>query len=137
MKGNPFENMAIAMIVGAKTPTVMGSGLNCVDDGHDRSVEERQSNRRVDLHELARLFAAAVVARVAMIRGACRYFVVLVAVVGVRMAVSAAHHWQNLRLVAACCSFDMLMMPAATDERVHEQRGGGEGGNQSMHAWSD
>ena len=41
MKGNPFENVAIAMIVGAKAPTVMGSGLNRVDDRHGRTVEER------------------------------------------------------------------------------------------------
>jgi hypothetical protein len=40
MKGNPFENVAIAMIVGAKTPTVVRSDLNRVDDRHDRTVEE-------------------------------------------------------------------------------------------------
>lgn len=62
MKGNPFENVAVAMIVGAKTPTVIGSELNRVDDRHDWTVEERRSDRGVDFHELATLFAAAVVA---------------------------------------------------------------------------
>lgn len=41
MKGNPFENVAIAMIVGAKTPTVVRSELNCVDDRHGWTVEKR------------------------------------------------------------------------------------------------
>ena len=62
MKGNPFENVAIAMIVGAKAPTVMSSRLNRIDDRNCRTVEERQSGRGVDFDELARLFAAAVVA---------------------------------------------------------------------------
>lgn len=62
MKGNPFENVTIAMIVGAKAPTIIGNELNRVDDRHDRTVEERRSDRGVDFDELARFFAAAVVA---------------------------------------------------------------------------
>jgi hypothetical protein len=31
----------------------------------------------------------------------------------------------------------MLMMPAAADQRVHEQRGGGNGGKESTHARTD
>ena len=62
MKGNPFENVAIAMSVGAKAPTVVGSELHRIDDRHGRTVEERRSDRGVDFDELARLFAAAVVA---------------------------------------------------------------------------
>ena len=62
MKGNPFENVAIAMIVGAKTPTAMGSELNRIDDRNCRTVEERRSDRGVDFDELARFFAATVVA---------------------------------------------------------------------------
>ena len=62
MKGNPFENVAIAMIVGTKAPTVIGNELNRVDDRHDRTVEERQRDRGVDFDELARFFAATVVA---------------------------------------------------------------------------
>lgn len=62
MKGNPFENVAIAMIVGAKAPTVVRSELNRVDDRDGWTVEERRSDRGVDLDELARFFAAAVVA---------------------------------------------------------------------------
>lgn len=71
-----------------------------------------------------------------MIRGAGRFVavIVVVVVVGVRMKMSAADDRQQLRLVAACRGFEMLMMPATTDERVHEQRGGGEGGDESTHA---
>jgi hypothetical protein len=70
----------------------------------------------------------------AMIGGACRFFVVIVVVIGVRMEMPAADDRQQLRLVAACRRFDMLMMPTAADERVHEQRGGGEVGDESTHA---
>jgi hypothetical protein len=136
MKGDPFENVAIAMIVGAKAPTVVGSELNRIDDRHDRTVEERQSERGVDLDELACLFAAAIFIGMAMIGGTGRFLVVVViaAVVGVRMKMAAAHDRQELRLVAARHGFDMLMMPATADERVHQQRGGGEVGKDSTHA---
>lgn len=40
MKGNPFENVAAAMIVGAETPAVLGGGLHCVDDRNGGTVEE-------------------------------------------------------------------------------------------------
>lgn len=71
-----------------------------------------------------------------MIRGAGRFFVMIVtvAVVGVRMEMPAANHRQQLRLVTARRRLDMLMMPAATDERVQEQRDGGDGGKDSTHA---
>lgn len=55
-------------------------------------------------------------------------------VVDVRVEMPAADYRQDLRLVAARRSFDMLMMPATADERVHEQRGGGEVGDESTHA---
>jgi hypothetical protein len=115
MKGDPFENVAIAMSVGAKTPTVVGSELHRIDDRHGRTVEERQRNRGVDFHELARFFAAAVVIGMAMIGGAGRFFVVIVAVIGMRMEMPAADYRQQLRLVAARRRLDMLMMPTATD----------------------
>ena len=69
-----------------------------------------------------------------MVGGAGRCFVVIVAVVGVRMKMAAADDRQELRLVAARRRLDMPVMPAAADERVHEQRGGGEGGDESTHA---
>jgi hypothetical protein len=129
MKGNPCEDVTIAMIVDAQAPTVVGRELNRIDDGRDRAVERRRARVNVDLHETATLFAAAIVMGMAMIRGAGRCFVVIVAVVGVRMKMPAADHRQQLRLVAARRRFDMLMMPAATDERVQEQREGGEVGD--------
>ena len=58
----------------------------------------------------------------------------VVAVIGVRMEMPAADDRQDLRLVAACRGFEMLMMPATTDERVYEQRNGGEVGDESTHA---
>jgi hypothetical protein len=134
MKGDPFENVAIAMIVGAKTPTVVGSELHRVDDRHGRTIEERRSDRGIDFDEVARFFAAAVVIGMAMIGGACRFFVVIVAVIGVRMEMPAADDRQQLRLVAARRRLDMPVMPAAADERVHQQRGGGEVGDESTHA---
>jgi len=39
MKGDPFENVAAAMIVGAETPAVVGGGLHCVDDGDGWAIE--------------------------------------------------------------------------------------------------
>ena len=70
----------------------------------------------------------------AMIGGRGRLMLVVVIVVRVKMP--AADDRQDLRLVAACRGFEMLMMPATTDERVHEQRGGGEVGDESTHAWN-
>lgn len=67
-----------------------------------------------------------------MVGGAGRF--VAMAVVGVRMKMSSADDRQDLRLVAARRCLNMLMMPAAADQRVHEQRGGGEGGDESTHA---
>ena len=94
MKGNPFENVAIAMIVGAKAPTVVSRELNRVSNGRDRSVERRRARRNVDLHETATLFAAAIVIGMAVIRGAGRCFavIVMVAVAGVRMNMAAADY---------------------------------------------
>jgi len=49
------------------------------------------------------------------------------------MKMPAADDRQQLRLIAARRRLDMLMMPATADERVHEQRGGGNGGKGSTH----
>lgn len=68
----------------------------------------------------------------AMVGGRGRLMVVVVIVV--RMEMPAADDRQDLGLVAARRGFEMLMMPATTDERVHEQRGGGEVGDESTHA---
>ena len=68
----------------------------------------------------------------AMVGGRARLMVM--AVIGVRMEMPAADDRQQLRLVAASRRLDMLMMPAAADERMHEQRGGGEVGDESTHA---
>lgn len=70
----------------------------------------------------------------AMIGGAGRCFAVSVAVVGVRMKMPAADDRQDLRFVTARRRLNMLMMPAAADQRVHQQRSGGEGGDESTHA---
>ncbi len=68
-----------------------------------------------------------------MVGGAGRFVAVAVAVIGVRMEMPAADDRQDLRFVAARRRLDMPVMPAATDERVHQQRGGGEGGDESTH----
>ena len=68
-----------------------------------------------------------------MVGGTGRRFVVIVAAVGVRMKMAAADDRQELRLVVARRRLNMPVMPAAADERVHEQRDGGEGGDQRTH----
>ena len=103
------------------------------DDRHDGTVEGRRAARSVDLHELARLFAAAFVAGVAMIGRRLAAMIVVVVMSAMRMDVTAADDRQELRFVAARSQFDMLMMPAATDQRVHQQREGGDGGDQMTH----
>ena len=99
------------------------------DDRHDGAVAWRRAARGINLHELARLFAAAVVAGMAMIGGRFRAMIVVVIMTAMRMDVTAADDRQELRFIAARSQFDMLMMPAATDQRVHQQREGGDGGD--------
>lgn len=55
--------------------------------------------------------------------------IVVVSMIAVRMDMPAADDWQELRFVTACRQFDVLMMPAATDQRVHQQREAGDGGD--------
>lgn len=135
MKGDPFENVAAAMVVGAEAPAVVGGGRHCVDDRDGRTVEERRSGRRIDLHELAGRFAAAIVAGVMVVGGSGRFVIVFVLVMGVRMEMPAADHRKNLRLVAGRRGRDVLMMPAAADQCVQQQRDGGKSGDQWTHAW--
>lgn len=68
-----------------------------------------------------------------MIGGRFGAMIVVVAMIAMRMDVTAADDRQELRFVAARSQFDMLMMPAATDQRVHQQREGGDGGDQMTH----
>jgi hypothetical protein len=89
------------------------------DDRDDRAVEGRRAAGSIDLHELARLFAASVVAGVAMIGGRFGAMSVIVVMLAMRMDVPTANDGQELRFVAAWRQFDVLMMPAATDQRVH------------------
>src|SRR5262245_13275759 len=76
------------------------------DDRHDGTVEWRRAARGIDLHELARLFAAAVVAGVAMVGGRFGAMIVVVAMIAMRMDVTAADDRQELRFVAARSQFD-------------------------------
>ena len=131
MKGDPFKNVAAAMIVGAEAPAVVSGGWRRVDNRNVWAIKERRAARCIDLHELAWLCAAAVIVGVAMVGG--RFGATIVVVVAMRMDVPAADDWQELRLVAPRSQFDMLMMPAATDQRVHQQRECGEGGDQITH----
>jgi hypothetical protein len=134
MKGNPFEQVAAAVVAGAETPVRVSSRRNCGDKRDRQTVDERRGGRRVGLHELAVRFAAAIVAGMAVIGRGSRFVLVSMLMASGRMKVPAANHGQNLRFVATRGGLDMLMMPAATDQPVHEQREGGKAGNQMTHA---
>lgn len=104
----------IARIVAALAERQRHKGF---DDCREGAVEGRRTARCVDLYELARFFAATVVAGVTMVVG--RFGAMVVTMIAVRMDMPAADDRQELRFVAACSQFDMLMVPAATDQRVH------------------
>jgi len=131
--GKVAPGRAIARIAAALAERQRQEGL---DDRHDGTVEGRRAARCINLHELARFFAAAVVVGVAMISGRFGAMSVIVVMIAMRMDVPTAHDGQELRFVATCRQFNVLMMPAATDQRVHQQREGGDGGDQMTHARS-
>lgn len=54
-----------------------------------------------------------------MIGGRFGAMSVIVVMLAMRMDVPTANDGQELRFVAAWRQFDVLMMPAATDQRVH------------------
>src|SRR5690606_31955641 len=98
-----------------------------------RTVEERGWGRRVDPHELACLFAAAVVFRMAVIGWRGRFVSVTMLMTSVRVEMPAADDRENLRLAVRRRRGDMPVMPATADQRMHQQRSGGDGGDQRTH----
>lgn len=94
-----------------------------------RAVERRVSRRDLGLHELAALAAAPRVAIVMMIVGSRGRLVVRM--MRVRMAVAAAHDRLERRWLLGPCLRDMLVVPAATDDGMHQQRRGDRTGEES------
>ena len=91
MKGNPFENVAAAMVMRTNKPTIMCGRLDHRDDCDDRTIEQRRRCRRVDPHELARLFAATILGMTVIGRGFRSVFVRMLTM-RVRVKMPSANH---------------------------------------------
>lgn len=134
MEGDALKNVTAAAIAVDEATCTHNRRL---DDSRRRgehgAIEQQETRSGVALHELARLFAAAVVGVTMLGLRRRRIVIVVMTMPVMRMGMPAANDRQDLRFACPDLRGDVLMMPAATDRCVEQQRTGGEGGKGSVH----
>lgn len=135
MEGHALKNVAAAAIAISEAACTRNRRIDRRRRGEHGAIEQRKAGAGVALHELARLFAAAVVGVTVLVLRRRR--VVIVTMPVMRMGMPAANDRQDLSFACLDLRGDVLVMPAATDRCVKQQRTGGEGGKDSVHRMDD